>query len=128
MKGLKGSLKCVIVGMSSVDDVVDEIEEFLLKTLKIKLVLKKKFLIMKDEEDENDDFDVDDDVDVDVDDVVVDDMDDIDEKKLIKCKKFSKKLKLSEASFGVTSFIKDEEDEEEEEDDDVKVMLLCVFV
>ena len=129
LKGLKGSLKRVTAGTSSVDDVADETEESS-KTSKTKSALKKKSSTTKDEEDENDDLDADDDVDVDVDDAVVDDADDTDEKKSTKRKKSSKKSKPSEASLGVTPSIKDEEDEEEEEeeDDDVKATPSCAPV
>lgn len=128
LKGLKGSLKRVTAGTSSVDDVADETEESSSKTSKTKSALKKKSSTTKDEEDEDDDLDADDDVDVDVDDAVVDDADDTDEKKSTKRKKSSKKSKPSEASLGVTPSIKDEEDEEEEEDDDVKVTPSCAPV
>ena len=130
LKGLKGSLKRVTAGTSSVDDVADETEESSSKTSKTKSALKKKSSTTKDEEDEDDDLDADDDVDVDVDDAVVDDADDTDEKKSTKRKKSSKKSKPSEASLGVTPSIKDEEDEEEEEeeDDDVKATPSCAPV
>jgi hypothetical protein len=130
LKGLKGSLKRVTAGTSSVDDVAEETEESSSKTSKTKSALKKKSSTKKDEEDEDDELDVDDDVDVDVDDTVVDDADDADEKKSTTRKKSSKKSKRSEASLGVTPSIKDKEDDEkeEDEDDDVKATPSCAPV